>query len=148
MKLCSFESCDRKHYSLGFCSLHYKRDKKARFPLLVKEQTARDCRSPKGRFAQSRAVAAKRGLVWNLSLEDFMYYAALPCYYWPSHKKPETNSGLDRRDNTKGYEVGNVVPCCKDCNIGRGNRYTVEEWSIAINAIENRRLENGIKESK
>lgn len=33
-----------------------------------------------------------------------------------------TYSGIDRVDNSKGYEKGNVVPCCKRCNIGKTDR--------------------------
>ena len=28
-------------------------------------------------------------------------------------------NGIDRVDNEKGYEEGNVVPCCKICNVAK-----------------------------
>ena len=35
---------------------------------------------------------------------------------------------MDRKDNNKGYEKDNVVPCCWRCNNGRGNLFSYEEW--------------------
>jgi acetone carboxylase gamma subunit len=32
-----------------------------------------------------------------------------------------TYSGIDRIDNFKGYEPGNVISCCKRCNIAKGS---------------------------
>jgi hypothetical protein len=31
-------------------------------------------------------------------------------------------NGLDRVDNGKGYEIDNVVPCCKECNYAKCDR--------------------------
>lgn len=36
-------------------------------------------------------------------------------------------NGLDRVDNTVGYQVDNVVACCRPCNIAKNNM-TAEEW--------------------
>ena len=46
-----------------------------------------------------------------------------------------TGSGLDRIDNSKGYQINNVLPCCGTCNDIRGNNLTVEEMKIAMAAI-------------
>lgn len=35
--------------------------------------------------------------------------------------------GCDRIDNSKGYTIDNVIPCCGDCNRIRSNKYSVEE---------------------
>jgi 5-methylcytosine-specific restriction endonuclease McrA len=36
-------------------------------------------------------------------------------------------NGIDRIDSSKGYVTGNVVPCCKRCNIAK-NDMTFDEW--------------------
>lgn len=43
-------------------------------------------------------------------------------------------NGIDRVDNTRGYEKGNVVPCCGTCNLLKGAR-TVDEFLAQIFAI-------------
>lgn len=37
-------------------------------------------------------------------------------------------SGLDRKDNNKGYTVDNTVPCCKSCNLAKGPDLSYEEF--------------------
>ena len=44
------------------------------------------------------------------------------------HGKGSQVSLMDRKDNNKGYEKDNVVPCCWRCNNGRGNLFSYEEW--------------------
>lgn len=43
--------------------------------------------------------------------------------------------GLDRLDNAKGYEPGNVVSCCSECNIARSDNFTPEEMKVIGMAI-------------
>lgn len=43
--------------------------------------------------------------------------------------------GCDRIDNSKGHTKDNVVPCCYECNIARGNNFTHEETIIIGQAI-------------
>ena len=70
--------------------------------------------------------AANRGLTFTLTLDFFRYITSRACVYCGgspaqlARKKAETGvytyNGLDRVDNSQGYEPGNVVPCCKTCN--------------------------------
>ena len=49
--------------------------------------------------------------------------------------------GLDRINNSKPHTEDNVVPCCRRCNIIRGNRFTVDEMKeigAVIRRIEER----------
>ena len=40
------------------------------------------------------------------------------------HNKPESKGGTTTLDNLK--------PICRQCNIGMGNRYTIDEWSCLV----------------
>jgi len=52
-------------------------------------------------------------------------------------------SGIDRLDSSKGYEPGNVVPCCKQCNWAKNDIAYDKflEWieRVHFNLIEKRR---------
>jgi len=72
--------------------------------------------------------ARRRGYSWGLSKEEFKSLTQQPCKYCgqpPSNYCGEkaqcknggyTYTGIDRVDNTKGYFLSNVVPCCGVCN--------------------------------
>jgi len=38
-----------------------------------------------------------------------------------------SSNGIDRIDNSLGYELGNTVACCKICNIAKNN-LTIDQW--------------------
>jgi len=92
------------------------------------------------RYANSREGAWKRGLVWHITKQDFLDMCTAPCFYCgqePSGRvtmrsKANKNSkngtatvkyghwnGIDRFDNSRGYEPDNVVSCCRQCNSGK-----------------------------
>lgn len=58
-----------------------------------------------------RHGAKRRGYVFNLTIEEFEQLTNNTCYYCGKPSK-----GVDRWDNTKGYDIENCVPCCKRCN--------------------------------
>lgn len=68
--------------------------------------------------------AVKRGYEWNLDVSEFTELISRDCYYCgsPPNAVRQTGAGdflyngLDRLDNNKGYDLGNVVPCCWTCN--------------------------------
>lgn len=77
----------------------------------------------------------------GISLNDFKSIASMPCHYCgiePEYRtgKYEWNPpvkihGLDRVDSSGGYTLGNVVSCCKWCNIAKLDRSTEDflEWA-------------------
>ena len=85
-----------------------------------------------GRASQNRLFrrytrdAAKRDLEFKIDFNTFIEITSANCHYCNS--KPETiqkedagngdyiYNGIDRVDSSKGYIVGNIVPCCKLCN--------------------------------
>src|SRR6266478_407202 len=73
-----------------------------------------------GRFQGGRAQAKYRNLTWDIPFSLYLSLIELPCYYCGSALS-STGCGLDRQDNERGYEIGNVVPCCKDCNFKKGH---------------------------
>lgn len=83
-------------------------------------------------MASYKYEAKKRGYNWNLTKEQFKEITQKDCHYCggkPSQsclsKNPQCNgdyfyNGIDRIDNTKGYTIDNVVPCCGICNMAKG----------------------------
>jgi 5-methylcytosine-specific restriction endonuclease McrA len=90
--------------------------------------------SLKWRFSTAVAQAKRRGIVWDLPKEFYEKLIVRPCDYCnePLHI---SGSGLDRIDCTKGYSLGNVVPCCTRCNRIKGTWFTAEETRVAIQAV-------------
>jgi hypothetical protein len=81
--------------------------------------------------------AARDNHSFSLSYEEFVTFAEKPtCHYccasvtFAKHcvAKNGQSYNLDRKDNAIGYQINNVVVCCKRCNHAKGNRYTYEEW--------------------
>ena len=77
-------------------------------------------------YGDYKIQAAKRDIEWCLSEEQFKNLTSLPCYYTgksPSNMHTAQSgetfvySGIDRRDNNKGYIFENCVPFCKEVNI-------------------------------
>lgn len=61
------------------------------------------------------------------------------------------NIGLDRVDNTKGHEIGNVVPCCYECNVARSNNFSHEEMFLigkTIGEVKLNRIKNETQSSE
>lgn len=96
-------------------------------------------------LATYRRNAAQRGLQWRLSTAHALRLFSQNCHYCGSppsnvakHKKGNGGfiySGIDRLDPTRGYIAGNVVPCCKVCNVAKlamtRDRFLDWVWRIA-----------------
>jgi hypothetical protein len=83
-------------------------------------------------YSAYRGRANKKGIIFDISIEDFKRLVSEKCFYdgvepyrYIKDKGRFSNkhlfNGLDRIDNTKGYTLDNVVPCCKECNIAKNN---------------------------
>lgn len=80
-------------------------------------------------FGAYKQKARERKLVFELSKEEFITLNNQNCYYCgvpPSNNftRPGINggylyNGIDRIDSSKGYIKGNVLPCCKKCNVAK-----------------------------
>src|SRR5690606_10907574 len=81
--------------------------------------------------------AERRGLSFELTDDEFRQLTIDECHYCgsePAQKEYDTYkhsfylyNGIDRKDNSRGYDMKNAVPCCKSCNIAKGT-LSAEEY--------------------
>ena len=64
-------------------------------------------------FNEYKQTAKKRLIEFALTKEEFKLFWQKPCQYCGD---PIKTIGLDRVDNTQGYKLGNIAPCCSTCN--------------------------------
>lgn len=107
-----------------------------------KERMAKEYHTPEGlnyakqhaksltvRYSRGRYNANKRKKVFTLSLDEYVMLLSNPCLYCNKDISGETGVGLDRINNDKGYEAGNVNPCCAKCNRIRSKSMGAEEFA-------------------
>jgi hypothetical protein len=93
---------------------------------------------PVVRFSIYKRDALKRGLVWDLTLNDFESLRHTPCKYCGEFKKL---SGIDRVANNLGYTTSNTVACCEWCNRMKW-KYSEIEFLDRCNSIVRRLLKS------
>lgn len=91
--------------------------------------------------------AKKRNIKYDITEEQFAEITQKDCFYCgvkPSNvsKKKLSNgdyiyNGIDRVDNSKGYEIDNIVPCCRICNVAK-NTLTLSEFKNWIKRSYNK----------
>lgn len=128
-----------------FGKLHRSRGKVTSINTISDEQKRRDKISKM--LSAYKCKDKKHGYITNITKEQLsdIIYNSKCIYCGDTH-----NIGLDRIDNNRGHEIGNVVPCCYECNIARGNNFSFEEMLIlgkTIRQIKNKRNEAGSKKS-
>lgn len=85
------------------------------------------------RFRYARKSARARGLEWALSESTWRALIEKPCSYCgEALAVSKCGIGLDRLDNDRGYEPGNVAPCCIRCNRARNTFFTTAEMEAFI----------------
>jgi len=87
-----------------------------------------------------KTCAKSRGHLFSIGFEEFITIVQRSCYYCgspplrycivKSARKGFYYNGLDRVNNNIGYQIDNVVPCCKDCNYAKTDRTKKDfiEW--------------------
>lgn len=92
--------------------------------------------------------AAVRGLAWELSRDDFAQLTSLDCCYCGMAPVAVIRSGptsgayiyngVDRINNAEGYILGNVAPCCTECNRIKGDKLykNWQAWSARFLAFQ------------
>lgn len=95
---------------------------------------------------QLKASGRRRGYSFNLTINQIKELVTKKCHYCNSDPHQTVNilknhalsqekvekygeityNGIDRIDSSKGYELDNVVTCCKKCNIAKHVQSTEE----------------------
>ena len=113
--------------------------------ILINRRGAITRRLPEGGAARNSLLsiykrkAKERDLVWGLDDSQFNSLIKGDCHYCDIEPRQICKAngyksassiiynGIDRVDNSRGYEPDNVVSCCKTCNRAKG-RMTTEEF--------------------
>lgn len=87
----------------------------------------RDVIAQKSRFCGYRGSARDRNYPFEITQSQFGDLTSSACFYCGTEKSQVYfrkqrdasfyGNGIDRVDNSKGYIEGNVVPCCRKCNV-------------------------------
>lgn len=107
----------------------------------IKDITDEDKRRNKANkmLAQYKLYDKKKGFEFDIDRKWFVNAILYGrCHYCGDTKR----LGLDRIDNNKGHTHDNVVVCCYECNVARGNNFSYEEMLIlgkTIKEIKNKR---------
>ena len=81
----------------------------------------------KGGWSTLRKKDAAKGY-FSGSCKDWADTKLFKCVYCGNNDYV----GVDRIDNSLGHIVGNMLPACKYCNVGRADNFTMEEFGIFI----------------
>lgn len=84
-----------------------------------------------GRYYQYWYSAERRGVPFDITLDEFLSLWQKPCTYCGGEI---ATIGLDRVNNSLGYSLDNVLPCCKVCNTMKMDT-NLDEWLIHIKKI-------------
>ena len=104
-------------------------------------------------YKNYKASANKRKLIFNIIKDDFKLLTKQDCHYCghppatvmkAQDKSRKMNgdyiyNGLDRKDSSLGYELSNVVTCCKNCNRLKSDLVSYEEFIEFIKILRLRR---------
>lgn len=97
-------------------------------------------------LANYKRGAKDRNLDFNLSRDEVANIIHKPCYLcgrknineWKINGSDRIYryNGIDRVDNNKGYFIGNVKPCCFDCNHAK-SKNSLNDFLEWVNLISN-----------
>jgi hypothetical protein len=96
-------------------------------------------------YSRYRHAAKVRRLPFDLTKDQFRSITQRHCHYCGVEPKQATvikvrhngdyiHNGIDRIDSNIGYTVANSAPCCKACNLAKGNM-TVAEFLAWLDRI-------------
>lgn len=100
-------------------------------------------------YGDYRNKARKRGYVFNITFDFFRKLVESVCHYCgkePSNVRKHRDgrtviiNGVDRVDNSVGYEDHNVVPCCAFCNQAKHTmtKETFLDWIKSVYEFQTR----------
>lgn len=87
--------------------------------------------------------AKHRGIEFKLTKQELLQYIHEPCYLCGRTDFNELKianstykyNGLDRIDNSIGYQIGNIAPCCAICNKAKST-LSLTEFVSWINLVK------------
>jgi len=150
---CNVDDCKDPAYCRWMCSRHYYRWVKWGDPSVYKGN-----KLPYGRASANEVLrryrrdANRRGIELLLSDNEMLTIFQQNCYYCGvspdnEYRRSDKNyrgsfvyNGLDRLDNSEGYTMFNVVPCCGVCNRMKSD-LSGGDFIEHIEKIFNRRIE-------
>lgn len=91
----------------------------------IRRKDREKSKTPHGRYNTTKQSAKQRNIPFELTFEEFMTFWQQPCYYTGV---PIETVGIDRVDNSKGYILGNCVPC--DIRINKMKRNREEKFFL------------------
>jgi len=112
------------------------------------EEIRRKPRKPRG-LPATKSVwnsykygARKRGILWQLSWENFVCLIHGSCAYCGAsnsmvtfkHKDQVAHNGIDRSNSDGPYSVENCVSCCKACNLAKSTM-SFEEFKSWVQRV-------------
>ena len=127
----------KKHYNATpeYQSLKSKRYRASKnFKVGYKIRKKKYQQTYKGVYWNYKGNARHSNLEFSLTMQDFKNFEGKDCYYCGEKL---TRVGLDRKDNSKGYTLDNVNPCCSTCNYMRRIQ-TQEEFIKKCHQISER----------
>jgi hypothetical protein len=80
---------------------------------IIRAKAIKKGKTPSSKYSNYRSIAKRRNIDFNITKEEFIALWNKPCSYCGSEI---VGIGVDRVDNTIGYQVDNIVPCCSWCN--------------------------------
>lgn len=94
--------------------------------------------TPVGRYRSFLGYAKYNQKESNISFEQYLGLVSRPCHYCGA-TLGNTGCQLDRLDNSLGYLINNVVPCCTPCNMFKRDYLSADEMCAVVNLLSNLR---------
>jgi len=101
-------------------------------------------RSPNALFFEAQRSAKERAIPWSIPLWEYVELRSKSCFYCGGQLN-KRGIGLDRLENSKGYSVDNVVPCCFDCNSVKGVTLTPQQTLHIMRSVRGARRESSYR---
>lgn len=101
-----------------------------------KERLKKLAKTDKIRYSSLKSAAKRRSLEFNLSFEEYQKLLKQKCFY-DGAELNKLGYALDRVDNSKGYVLENVVPCCTKCNVAKNNMSQQSFLEMCLNIVKN-----------
>lgn len=131
MKICKIENCNKEIKCKNLCHNHYNLEHYKKYS----EKYRTYERTPNRRYKRHVAFCKRENIPFAISFEKWVSLIENnECYYCHS-SLPTNGIALDRKYPDVGYFIDNVVPCCTNCNLTKGDRYRYFEFKIMMDAL-------------